>query len=163
MSINKLLKSNGVNNKTLNLYCNSITTSDNDNTSRVYFEPNIQSTVNFTNPRSTQDDGGLYNWILEEDKNTATIYGQYISSGNNVDGVLSFQSPTAGNITTKDVSIISNCRSTEAFTNPNGNVYFCYYADILNGLIRLFWRNENNTADSVNDDKHFNFIFTYKK
>jgi hypothetical protein len=166
MSIKPLLDPNSADDKTLNIYCNSITTSSGSDT-RTLFEPNITNSLNYPNPESCQGDQGNFNWILEQDEKTATIYGQYRAQGTNKDAVLNFELPTTYDATQdNNLCVVSSGRSIDINGNPNGVHFVCYETNILSGtpnLLRLFWRSSNNADDPVNDFKYFRFTVSYKK
>jgi len=170
MSINPLLNPDSKDNKSLNLYCNTITTAEGGADSRVIFEPTITDTSNYNNPESCQGPTSNFDWVLEEDNVSATIYGQYRAEGTDKEGFIEFEVPTGLDSNNSDnVCILGSGRSIDYGNNPNGatfNAYQCYMyitAPQNSPVMRIEWRSTDNTDDPVLDFKYFRFMATYKK
>jgi len=174
MSINPLLNPDSKENKSLNLYCNTITTAESfealSKNKKELFEPNITDTTNYDNPENCQGNQGNFDWVLEEDDVSATIYGQYRSQGTLKDAVIEFEIPTGyDTANSNNICILGSGRSVDFANNPNGAVFNAYECEIyitapLNPpVMRILWRTTDNTDDPVLDFKYFRFMATYKK
>jgi len=167
MSIQPLLNPRSVDDETLNLYCHSITTKQNI-PARAYYEPSNLTSANFSNIRSGQGSGN-FEWLLEEDDISCTIYGQLRAQGTTQIDTIAFDMPTEHDPNNAfNVNIVGSARSISIVGNPNGQTYNPYQAEIFepspgNFQMRIFWGTIGNIADPVNDDKFFRFRLTYKK